>query len=316
MNTELNPAISDPAAAPVCGKRGPTFINIGPGRCATSWLLEALKAHPEIEMSRVKETEYFNTNMDREHEWYLRQFPTTDTPAVGEISSNYYLDENVPQRIADFDSSIQLLINLRNPYTLLESFYGFGIRRGLELPPLEEALDVPVGRLMGSGFEGRQRQNALTVSDSRTLLESVCLFDRLQPFFDAFSQDQIHYLVFERLQIDHRGVLSDLYDFLGVDSKFMPGNADKIVNPAIQPKSKMVARFATGTASVLRRVGAYCLLAKLHRSELLKQVLFREDTGQEAETRLRERLPESVRSQLDEQIEKMERLHPQLAELW
>ena len=48
----------------------PTFINIGPGRCATSWLLEALKAHPEIEMSKVKETEYFNTHFQRDTDWY------------------------------------------------------------------------------------------------------------------------------------------------------------------------------------------------------------------------------------------------------
>ena len=75
----------------------PTFINIGPGRCATSWLLEALKAHPEIEMAKVKETEYFNTNFDRDVDWYESHFSvgSNNAQAIGEISNNYYLDASV-----------------------------------------------------------------------------------------------------------------------------------------------------------------------------------------------------------------------------
>ena len=49
----------------------PNFINIGPGRCASSWLLEVLESHPQISMARIKETEYFNTNFDKGAAWYL-----------------------------------------------------------------------------------------------------------------------------------------------------------------------------------------------------------------------------------------------------
>ena len=127
----------------------PTFIDIGPGRCATSWLWEALRSHPEIEMSPIKETEFFNTHFERGVEWYESHFkPGT---VSGEVSTNYYLDSQVATRIRDYRSDMKIVINLRDPFSLLESFYGFGQRRGLELPRLHDALNWPNGANHGVG---------------------------------------------------------------------------------------------------------------------------------------------------------------------
>ena len=266
-------------------------------------------------MAHVKETEYFNTHLDRDTQWYESHFLKSGK-AVGEISSNYYLDHLVPGRIAEYDPSLRLLINLRNPYTLIQSFYQFGIRRGLNLPPLKDALDVPVGKLMGSGFEARAKRDALTVADEVTLLESVCLFDRLQPFLATFPERQIHFFVFERLQTQWQDVLKELYEFIQVDPSWVPPDADQIVNSSVQPKSILLARMATKTAGVLRAMGLYGLLARLHKSKALKRILFSSSNPPANKPNPTSNLPEYAVKRIDEQISNMKRLHPPLENLW
>ena len=266
-------------------------------------------------MSRVKETEYFNTHPDKSTSWYEGHFPTFNK-AIGEISSNYYLDENVAHRIKDYAPSIRMVINLRDPYDLMESFHKFGIRRGLTLPPLAESMDIPIGKLMGSGYESREKKNSLTVADSQTLLESVCLHDRIQPFTKTTDPTNLHYFVFERLRVDWQKTLSDLYRFIGVDSDFVPNDADRIVNSSVQPKSAIVARLASRSASILRQLGLHGTLAKLHKSETVKKLLFRPGKTSEKQTAVRDTLSTEVTSLLDDQIEKLRRLHPELTQWW
>ena len=299
--------------------KGPTFINIGPGRCATSWLLNCLTSHPEIAMASVKETEYFNTHQDKGEDWYRSNFPDTDLPATGELSTNYYLDPAVAGLIRDYDPEVKIVVNLRQPYRLLESFYAFGQRRGLDLGMLTESLDFPIGRIMGSGYDYRSGRNMLTKADTATLLESVCLADRLRPFLDAFESHQIHFFIFERLQSEHQQVLGDLYKFLEVDNSFTPADAAKIVNSSMAPKSKVMARLATRTSFLLRRLGAHGLLSRLHQSELIKKLLFSKSAqpNPTAETATcREQLDRSTVMRLDEQIEQMKSICPDLERWW
>lgn len=299
--------------------KGPTFINIGPGRCATSWLMNCLTSHPGIAMASVKETEYFNTHHDRGEEWYRSNFPDTDAAATGELSTNYYLDARVADLIRDYDPDVKIVINLRQPYRLLESFYTFGQRRGLDLETLGESLDFPIGRIMGSGYDFRSSRDMLTTADRATLLESVCLADRLRPFLDTFESHQVHFFIFERLQSEHQQVLSDLYEFLEVDRGYAPPGADKIVNSSMAPKSKVMARLATRTSFLLRRVGAHGLLSRLHKSDLLKNLLFRKSIQSASaadSVSCRDQLDQQTVLRLDGQIEQMKSICPDLKRWW
>ena len=234
----------------------PTFINIGPGRCATSWLFQLLQAHPEIALSKVKETEYFNTNFAKGPQWYEAQFDVaaaadssgSDVQQIGEFSANYYLCSEIAEAIHTYDPDMKLIINLRNPYELLKSFHSFGIRRGIEVGELGEDMAQPIGPIMGSGYSHRQKKGTLTVADQASLLDSICLEDRFAPYFQLFRREQIYVFVVERLRDEYSEVLQEVFDFLGVDRTFVPENAGEVVNSAIKPKSKMLARAATGTS--------------------------------------------------------------------
>ncbi len=252
----------------------PTFINVGPGRCATTWMYEILKAHPDISMALVKETEFFNTNFEEGRAWYEDHFPPSTCMATGEISNAYYVDNRVAQRIREYNPEMKIIFNLRKPQELLQSFYGFGLRRGLQFASHADALATPIGRIMGSGYEFRYKKNCLNPGDQITLLDSVLLSQYVKSFCEVFPPEQIYFFTYERLKHENQQLLQEIYRFLGVDQNFVPDLAGKVINAAIVPNSKVVARLATKISFGLRRIGAYQLLNRLHRSELIKRLFY------------------------------------------
>lgn len=295
----------------------PTFINIGPGRCATSWLHEILLAHPEITMANVKETEYFNNNFQLGDAWYEKHFPDEGKVVAGEISNCYYTEREVAQRIFQYNPAMKIMINVRDPYSLMQSFHGFGIRRGLDLGNLDESLHEHIGKLMGSGYDYRKRRGVLTEGDSISLLDSVKLSERLRPFFDMFPREQIYVFDYERMKTEQEKVLVEIYDFLNVDSQFVPPVADKVVNASITPKSKMVAKTATQVSYFLRRMGCYKILSVLHKSRLIKKVFYSNQSARTAEkVDPRVVLNADTRRQLDAEIHRLMEMLPELQESW
>ena len=301
-------------------KNIPSFINVGPGRCATSWLHEILQAHPEVATASVKETEYFNSNFHQGDAWYLKHFEEANDPAKiasGEISNCYYTEPAVAQRAKEFNPQMRIIFNLRDPYTLMQSFHGFGIRRGIELGPLESSLDVHIGRLMGSGYNFRERRKTLNHGDQVSLLESVLLSKHILPFLEAFPPEQIYFFVYERLRTERDTVLREIYDFIQVDSSFVPPASEQVVNAAITPKSKRVAKLATSVSYLLRRAGAYGLLSRLHQSRLIKKIFY-SDNAATSTTKVnpREILDKETCILLDEEIENMINIYPPLKQWW
>jgi hypothetical protein len=296
----------------------PTFINIGPGRCATSWLFEVLLEHPQILMANIKETDFFNVNYHLGNTWYESHFPSHSDPqksAVGEISNNYYLDPIVATRIRDYNPDIKIILNLRNPFELLTSFYTFGIRRGLKLDSLNQSLSIPIGQIMGSGFDHRFKHKNLTYSDCVSLLDSVLLAKCMTPFIETFETAQIYIFIYERLLSEPTQVIWELYNFLGVDTNFNPSVSGKIVNASIQPKSKLIARFFSKASYLLRRYGAHELLTSLHRSDWIK-TMFYTQTNLESFSLDGEVLPTDAIRMIEADMEKLKLLCPPLAVYW
>jgi|GEM_PF-700534 len=296
---------------------GPNFINIGPGRCASSWLLEVLQAHPEIGMAKIKETEFFNTNYERGTDWYQSLFPAnSDGKVIGEISNCYYTQPEVAQRVWEYSPHTKIIINVRDPFSLLNSFHGFGVRRGLPLGEVKNDLDFHVGRVMGSGYEHRLKKGTLTYGDTVTLLNSVMLSQHLKPFFETFPENQIYVFVFERLKTESAEIVKEIYRFLEVDESFHPPVAKERVNEAIEPKSKVVAQAAMNFAFFLRRIGAYKILDELKKSRMVKKLFYSKTASIGKKVNLRDSLPADVCQEIENDMLRLIELHPPLAQWW
>ncbi|MEQ1904587.1 MAG: sulfotransferase domain-containing protein [Pirellulaceae bacterium] len=294
----------------------PTFINVGPGRCATTWMYEILKAHPDISMAMVKETEFFNTNFQNGQAWYENHFSPSTCTAIGEISNAYYVDPRVAERVRKYNPQMKIIFNLRKPQDLLQSFYGFALRRGLQFASSTEALAAPIGRIMGSGYDFRRKKNCLNPGDQVTLLDSVLLSQKIRTFKEVFPPEQIYFFVYERLKQENEQLLKEIYRFLGVDHKFIPDLAHKVINAAIVPNSKIVARLATKVSFGLRRIGAYQLLSRLHRSELIKKLFYSQAAELPTTGEQRLLLDQSTLEMLAQEEETLRRWLPDLENYW
>lgn len=263
-------------------------------------------------MASVKETEFFNTNYAKGASWYESKFPSSGFQAVGEISNNYYLDAVVAERIAAYNPEMKIIFNLRQPESLLKSMYGFGERRGLPLTGERTDLDIPVGKVMGSGYDSRAKHNALVGTDTPTVFEAAMLSSYIGPFVEIFGTRNVHFFILERMTKNPAAELAVLYRFLGVDEAHIPDTAEERVNDALVPQSKSVARAASSVAFALRRVGADRLLTALHDSTAIKNTLFKKRESVE----LALPLTEVDRATLAHEENRIIELVPEVREHW
>lgn len=184
-------------------KPPPDFIIIGAMRAGTTALSERLSHHPEIGISRLKETDYFiaEKNARRGMRWYRSLFPE-DRPICGEASPNYTKNDvftGVPERIQSIRPHVKLIYIVRDPADRFWSHYNHTwLMRG-GLPPPDELLN--------------EREGA-------HILASSMYHRQITPYFRAFPSDQIRIIDFDEFISDAPATLDGLCCFLGAATGF------------------------------------------------------------------------------------------------
>lgn len=266
----------------------PTFIGIGPGRSGTSFIYEALLEHPQVTMAHgTKETNFFGSEYHRGIDWYASFFEGADTPAVGEISNNYFYDGDVAERMAAVVPEARLFSCLRHPFDRLRSVYQYRLRAGTI--PASVPLDEAVERYPD-------------------LVEDNCYASRLAPFRAHFSPEQLLVLFYDDLDRDPRAFLTRLFAFVGVDPAFEPSVLDQRVNAAVELRSPWLQRVVGPAARLLRALGLVRVVTRLKRSDALRKALFRppKSTGAAEALRLQPRTVERLRAAWEPEIAQLE----------
>ena len=188
----------------------PNLIIIGAQKCGTTSLHNYLDAHPEISMSRRKETDFFlpqNGTWDRGLEWYASHFDPA-APVRGETSTAY---TNLPasagtaDRIRSVIPGAKLIYLVREPLDRMVSHYLHRRALGLERRPLAEAL-----------------------SDERApYVTRSCYATQLRPFLELFPREQLLVETQERLLRERQTTLRRIFEFLEVDSSFTSAEFDR-----------------------------------------------------------------------------------------
>jgi hypothetical protein len=215
----------------------PNLIIIGAMKCGTTSLHEYLDCHPEISMSRRKETNFFvaEHNWSKGLTWYRSHFPDRKR-IVGESSPNYTrfpLYAGVPERMHALLPGAKLLYCVRDPIKRMVSHYVHSYSLGREHRPFTEAM--------------LEREN------NRYLLSSLYHF-QLEQYRRFYGPDQIKVVALEDLYRDPLSTLQDVFAFLGVDPTYqdprfteasatMPAAATRRRSPL---KNWMVARKLRG----------------------------------------------------------------------
>lgn len=244
------------------------FICIGPGRSGTSWLYRLLREHPEITLPKVKETEFFNNNIQKGFEWYEALFDFGVTSNIrGEISNMYYADTLALHRINDHLPNVKIIFMARRPSQLFESYLRFGLRRGLSFTTDSAEIGYqPLGVFMGSGFTSRLKRLCLTPGDVMPILDAVDIANHLSVARGIFGTKNVHVVQYEQLRLNPKEVAANVFSFLEVAPPTYLKDYSEVVNASGIPRVKFLGVLATRVAFMLRKLGLYRLLTTLHNS--------------------------------------------------
>ena len=216
----------------------PNFMIIGVAKAGTTSLYRYLDQHPQVFMCPVKETNFFAYADARGGTWTGEGDPpdparfhvktleayealfegVTDEIAIGEASPLYFRSLTAARRIRECIPDVKLVASLRNPANRAFSGFLMRVRRGRAAMNIRERL-TPESHHVREGF----------------------YFNRLKRYFDIFGRHQIKVCIFEEFMEEPAKVVVDLFDFLGVDTNFVPDTTIRH-NPAGVPKSRLLSR--------------------------------------------------------------------------
>jgi hypothetical protein len=187
----------------------PNLVVVGGLKCGTTSLHHYLNLHPEVEMSRPKELNFFvaELNWPLGQEWYASHFSAR--AAVRGESSPHYTNrprfEGVAERMRSVLADARLLYVVRDPIDRMLSHYLHNV---------------------GGGYDDRTLADAFADPESAYVTRSRYFF-QLEPYLDAFGAERIEIVGREELKRDRRATMRRVFAFLSVDPGFSSEQFDR-----------------------------------------------------------------------------------------
>ena len=238
--------------------RLPNFLYVGTAKAGSTWIYEALKAHPEVYVPPAKDVAFFSDYYDRGVDWYAEFFEaaTPEHRAIGEIAVTYLLNPETMQRIADVLPDVRILVGVRNPIERAWSAYTYLVKNN---------------RAVGSFSEEIRKSPDEAAWVIRAGQYDRCLTD-LDRILDG---NDVSIFVFDDLQNDPASLSKELYAALGVDDTFDFQNASRNFLPASTPRYRWLATFAGRSAIKARRMGLTNFVGHVKSSPLVQKFLYK-----------------------------------------
>jgi sulfotransferase family protein len=212
----------------ITSMRLPDVITIGAQKCGTTSLHRYLSAHPEVGVSKFKETRFFAVggdptrgeigNWHRGLEWYCAQFPADRrvwVESFGGLYTDYPRIDGVPERMRQVLPDPRFLYVVRDPIDRLVSHYVHNYCDAIENRPFDEAL--------------RDLEGSLYVNRS-------LFFFQLEQYLKWFDRDRFLIIEHDALLHDRRATMAAIFRFLGVAEDFVSPGFDVIHHPSTQKR--------------------------------------------------------------------------------
>jgi len=234
------------------GEHVPSFVIIGAQKCGTTSLHYYLNNHPQIDMSREKELDFFigTKNWHRGVEWYKSHFRAHKN-IQGESSPNYTAYpryQGVAQRMFSTIPKAKLIYILRDPVDRIISHYIHHFSEGREKKGFKEALQ-PLDQTNSYIFRSKY-------------------YMQLRQYLEFYSDTNILILTAEELYHRRRKTLIKVFRFLGVDDTYYTHKFGKLKHRSSTKgkktsiglflknldKTKMAKFFSTDTRMAIGRI--------------------------------------------------------------
>ena len=225
----------------------PLFIGIGAQKCASTWVHRILEDHPQVFVSAPKEINFFSYHYHFGFAWYEKHF-NHEAIVRGENSPSYFCDSRVPSRVCEYNSSMKIIICLRDPIARIISQHAHEVRLG--------NVDA------NTSFAQALQNNPMYVEQSMYA-------KHLSAWLSIFPQEQILVVLQEDIQSEPSKIASEVYRFLGVDEEFQSLFLEKKANLSQVPKFEKFEEALKRGAKFLRYLGLDALVKRVKSMALV-----------------------------------------------
>ena len=237
--------------------RRPNLFIVGAAKAGTTSLAAWLGEHPEVFMSPVKEPHWFlgepPSFCESETE-YLELFAGAgEEKILGEASTGYLLDPEVPRRIAKYSPDARIVICVREPVSRAHSAWRQArFKTGCETLDFQAALRAESGRAGSEEYAARVRQFWGVYPPQTLYLDASMYAERVARYREVFGAERVFVVVFEELVSDPSVTFRGLCRFLGIDEGFEP-ELGRTHNPASGSRFDALNRFLVKPPGWLKR---------------------------------------------------------------
>ena len=195
------------------------FVIGGTQKGGTSALDSFLRQHPEICMPTTrKELHFFDREEENtDYKQYHANFdPKPQHRVIGEASPIYMYWGTAPARIRNYNPKMKWILALRNPVERAFSAWNMETKRGKEKLTFAEAIEQ----------EPQRCREALPLQHRvYSYVDRGFYAHQVRRLFNIFGHDNVLILLSEELRNEHRKTLARVFEFLGLDSSFVPPEA-------------------------------------------------------------------------------------------
>lgn len=269
----------------------PNFFVVGAAKAGTTSFYHYLNEHPDIYLSPIKEPHFFCTDIRFENfisrfqkETYI-DFPeyfsrTTLAPkhiafianrkdylslfrevaeqkVIGEVSSGYLYSQTAAKNIKEEVPNAKIVMILRHPVERAFSHF---------------LMDLKVGLVPTSKFREAVNADVLSTEKgwgvSSLYVELGMYYEQVKRYLDLFPEENVKIVLFDDFKVNTRGVMSEIYGFLGVDDNLALDIRSKF-NKAMVPRFPRLHTVFSQTGLKRKLVSAMPKILK----EPLKDVL-------------------------------------------
>jgi len=195
------------------------FVIGGTQKGGTSALDSFLRQHPEICMPTTqKELHFFDrAEENTDYKKYHANFkPKSKHRVIGEASPIYMYWETAPYRIWKYNSKMKWILALRNPIARAFSAWNMETKRGKEKLPFAEVIEKEPARCR----EALPLQHRVY-----SYIDRGFYAQQVRRLLNIFGRENVLVLFSEELRNEHPRTLRRVFEFLDVDSSFIPPEA-------------------------------------------------------------------------------------------
>jgi hypothetical protein len=229
----------------------PNFLILGAAKGGTTSLYAYLSQHPQVFMSVPKEPTFFgnegtdglfNGPHDEDRAYHSRVITSfadysalfrnvSDQTAIGEASVYSLYLPKAPEQIRKYVPTAIMFAVLRNPADRAYSAYLHVVRQARERLSFAAALEQEPLRI-------RQQWNPLWHFKAMGFY-----YEQVKRYYDIFGRNQVHVYLYEDFQKDPLGIIREVLDILGVDSRTFTPDMSMRYKKSYVPKHPAIEKF-------------------------------------------------------------------------